>query len=345
MMCATTNPRLPSFSLVLETVNLELADIGNLRRSLESVAGQDLSPGSANEIVMVESGEVPENVLAALTAAYPWLTIFKVAAEIGYEEAKMAGVKQTTGDVVVFFDADCVYEPGWLRGLIEGLAERPDIGVLAGETMIKTDSVWGIVSSILFVFEFYTGAEAIYEADRFHFNNVAFRRTVLERVPPPMHLPVYRLPMTYYSALLRESGYIVGRQPKSRARHEAPNGLAHFFWRFLLFGLDGINVQKLPWPGRPAGQGNVPASQIFLLRRLITIGAGHAAKVGRRLARLICEAPIRVLYLPLVLPLVLGGGLLMILGFLSGMLAPKFLPFVMPASMKRGNAYADRPGE
>jgi glycosyltransferase involved in cell wall biosynthesis len=341
-MSVIAKSNLPSFSLVLETVNLELADIDDVRRSLKSVASQDLDPTSANDVVMVESGEVPQSVLATLTEEFPWLKIIKVPVDIGYEEAKMAGVRETTGDVIVFFDADCVYQPGWLRGLIEGMAERPDIGVLGGETMLHTDSVWNLASAVLFTFEWYTGAKDIYESERFHLNNVAFRRTVLERVPPPTQLPVFRLPTTYYAALLREKGYRICRQPKSRARHEAPNGWVHFFWRYVVFGLDGVNAQKLPWPGQATRQNHGSASRVFLLNRFVAIGAGHTKEVTRRLRRLFSEDPMLLLYLPVILPLLLSAGLLMIGGFLSGLFAPKFLPTVMPASVRRGTPYADR---
>ncbi|MGB8275313.1 MAG: glycosyltransferase [Alphaproteobacteria bacterium] len=343
-MAATSGSRLPSFSMVLETVNLELADLESVRRSLHSVAAQDLSPATANEVVMVESGELPEGTLSKLAADYPWLCIVKAPPDSGYEEAKIAGVSRTSGDVVVFFDSDCVYEAGWLRGLIEGLGERPDIDVLGGETMIRTDSAWALASAVLFSFEFYSGREAVYDAERFHFNNVAFRRAVLNDAPPPVRLPVFRVPTTFYAALLRQRGFRIGRQPKSRARHQPPNGLAHFFWRFLIFGLDGVNALRLPWPDRAAGPRNRPASRTYLLGRFAAIGAGHTAKVGRRLFWLAREAPGRLLYFPLALPLILGGGMLMVAGFLSGLLAPKFLPSVMPASVRRGSAYAERRG-
>jgi glycosyltransferase involved in cell wall biosynthesis len=337
-MKAVTDRSLPSFSLVLETVNLGLADIDDVRRSLASMAQQDLSPEAANEVVMVESGEVPPEVLATLREDFTWLKIVKVPNETGYEEAKMAGVKETTGEVIVFFDADCEYQPGWLRHLIEGLAERPDVDVLGGETMIHTDSAWAIASAVLFSFDWYTDREDIYEAERFHFNNVAFRRAALERVPPPTNLPVFRLPTTYYAALLRESGFKIARQPLSRCRHESPNGLAHFFWRYIVFGLDGVYTQKLPWPGRPGARHN-SASRGYLMGRFFSVGTNHLAKVFRRLVRIFAEDPKRLVYLPIVLPLVLIGGFLMICGYVSGLLAPKLLPSVMPDSVKRGTAY------
>ena len=62
-MAATRASSRPSFSMVLETVNLELADLESVLRSLDSVAAQDLSPAAANEAGMVESGELLEGPL------------------------------------------------------------------------------------------------------------------------------------------------------------------------------------------------------------------------------------------------------------------------------------------
>lgn len=51
--------RLPSFSIVLETENLANADINKLSESLNSLVNQDLSPTQANEVLLIDSGDVP----------------------------------------------------------------------------------------------------------------------------------------------------------------------------------------------------------------------------------------------------------------------------------------------
>ena len=37
---------------------------------------------------------------------------------------------------------------------------------------------------------------------------------------------------------LRRRGEVIYSQPQSRAYHALPEGISHFFWRFLLFGRD-----------------------------------------------------------------------------------------------------------
>ncbi len=53
------NTPLPSFSIVIETENLAVTDIAGLEESLDSLAGQQLSPAQAREVIVIESGDVP----------------------------------------------------------------------------------------------------------------------------------------------------------------------------------------------------------------------------------------------------------------------------------------------
>ena len=53
----------PSFSIVIETANLELADHWRLEASLVSLAAQQPSPECANEVVLIDSGEAPPELI------------------------------------------------------------------------------------------------------------------------------------------------------------------------------------------------------------------------------------------------------------------------------------------
>ncbi len=55
------NAKLPSFSIILETENLANADLEGLSKSLASLIDQDLSPTCANDVLMIDSGDVPPN--------------------------------------------------------------------------------------------------------------------------------------------------------------------------------------------------------------------------------------------------------------------------------------------
>ena len=53
----------PSFSVVIETANLSLADLDGLRVTLESLADQSLPIQTALDVLIMDSGDVPEDLL------------------------------------------------------------------------------------------------------------------------------------------------------------------------------------------------------------------------------------------------------------------------------------------
>ena len=335
------NPELSSFSLILETVNLELAELNGLRDSLTSIADQNVDVRSACEILMVEGGDVPKDKLAEITRDFPWLSIIEVPPGTGYEEAKMLGAARCSGEIVVYFDADCRYEKTWLRSLLEGFKQHPEIGVLGGETMIRADSVIGLATCVLFTFNFYSDRQSIYDHERIHLNNAAFRRAVLEKYPFPTGLALFRMSSRLYVEQLKKAGIRVARQPKSCALHAPPNGLGHFFWRFLMFGHDAVNVYRIADAANQQSTGQPPTRGRFL-GRLVSLIGDRGSKIFSRLIWLIRDNPRHALRLPLALPLIGIGAFLMLVGYLSALFFPGLLPSLMPGSIQRGADYAQR---
>ncbi len=89
---------IPTFSLVIETANLSLADLGGLRDTLESLAAQTLSLSNAREVLIADSGDVPTDVLQETLRTFPWARAMRLPEGTGYEELKMAGAAAATGD-------------------------------------------------------------------------------------------------------------------------------------------------------------------------------------------------------------------------------------------------------
>ena len=54
-----TGGRLPSFSIAIESANLEHGGLAGLRACLESLARQEIPPERANEVLLVDAGGVP----------------------------------------------------------------------------------------------------------------------------------------------------------------------------------------------------------------------------------------------------------------------------------------------
>ena len=63
----------PSYSLIIETANLSLADLDGLRKTLDSLAVQTLPVQNACEVLLADSGDVPPDSLQQTLRTYPWV--------------------------------------------------------------------------------------------------------------------------------------------------------------------------------------------------------------------------------------------------------------------------------
>lgn len=320
----------PSFSVILESANLSVAELENLQNTLLSLA-DDAMIQQAKEVLLMDSGDVPEEVMKKSLASFPWLQAVPMPAGTGYEELKMAGARLATGEIIVIADGDCVYQKGWLRNLLEPFSD-PAVDVVGGHTEIRSTNAYGLGVKIAFSF---AGSDqenqAPYKTDRYHMNNVAFRKSVLERVPIPCRLSCYRM-TGIHAARLRAAGCTIMRQPSARAIHSPPNGLVHFIWRFLLFGHDAVIVPRLI--ARDAQlTGAAPDSSRKLLRLFPRWMKQCFAKISEELKK----KPERVVVLPVAL-LVFGAAVaFQIIGALGGLLFSRTLLNSMPKDIRRAS--------
>ncbi|XGV98928.1 MAG: glycosyltransferase family 2 protein [Leptolyngbya sp. BL-A-14] len=243
---------LPSFSLILETENLANADLDGLAQSLASLSQQDISLTTANEVLIVDSGDTPTALLKDLCDRYAWLKVHQAPPETTYYKAKMLGAAIATGQIVVYCDSDCTYEPHWLRSLLQPFAEQPDIQVVAGETTTRGVGFYGTAMALTYIFPQYSGEKALAPTGQYFLNNVAFQREFLLKQPIPTALPLYRGNCVVHANNLRQQGYTIWRQPQARATHAPPSDRSHFFWRFLLIGHDYYWQQQLLSKKQPA---------------------------------------------------------------------------------------------
>jgi glycosyltransferase involved in cell wall biosynthesis len=319
----------PSFSVIIETANLSLADLGGLQETLASLAAQSLSIRNAMEVLIADSGDVPEDTFQATLTAYPWAHVMRLPEGTGYEELKMAGAKATTGEIVVFADGDCEYDQAWLQALLSTFSD-PSVSLVGGETTIESSGPYAFGVALAASFPARTSS-GLYTSDRYHLNNVAFRRSTLEAVPIPSRRPCYRM-SGLHAARLLAAGYTILRQPAARALHAAPNGLSHFIWRFLLMGYDGVVVPRL------IAQ-DAPAIRRSSERRRRTVGLIRfwAVQVGAKLATEIRRRPSRMLALPFAVPVFAAAVVLQAVGALAGLVAPERLLGAVPKDVLRGS--------
>jgi glycosyltransferase involved in cell wall biosynthesis len=280
---------LPSFSIVVETENLAITDIAGLEESLDSLAAQRPPPAQANEVIVIESGDVPTAVLDRLTAKYPWIRIVRSEGDLSYEGAKVEGARRATGEIVLYADSDCVYEPGWIRGLLAPFAAYSDLCVLAGETAIRGDGPYALAVALTFFFDGHSGRKDLYQKPTYYFNNVAFRRRFLLENPPRVDAASYRGGIVLHIAELCKNGCAIWWQPRARAHHAPPKGLATWFWRYLLIGSDNVLIRR------------AMMDRWQTTKRPLRVS--RWTKLNRRLEANILRKPIAALYLPLALPI------------------------------------------
>jgi len=236
--------KFPSFSIVYETENLESVELENIYRSLASLAAQDISPAQANEFLIIDSGDAPAEVIEQLCSMYPWITVRRVP-EIGYYEAKMMGASLVTGEIIVYCDSDCVYEPNWLRNMLSLFLQNSEINIVAGETSTPVRNPYELAIAIHYFFPRFSGQEHPYESQHYFLNNVAFRRDFLLQHPIPCDLPLYRGNCCLHTySLCNLQGHTVWKHPQARTTHEPPT-ISFAFWRYLLLGYDSVVRERL----------------------------------------------------------------------------------------------------
>ncbi|MCY6494491.1 glycosyltransferase [Leptolyngbya sp. GGD] len=300
-----------NFSIVLETENLETADLAGLLRSLASLEAQDPPPTAANEVLLIDSGDIPETLLAQLCQQYPWIKVCPAPPGTEYYQAKMLGAELATGEIIVYYDSDCIYAPDWMRKIL-GPFSQPEIQVVAGETTTNGVGIYGTAMALGYIFPQYSGRTELTPGKSYFLNNVAFRRSFLLSHPIPTDLPLYRGNCAVHAHELVQSGVTIWQQPLAQVLHSPPNGLDHFFWRFLLIGHDYYWQKKLiptATNAEPTMSGIKGKLEIFIDR-----------------IRKMRDRDIRhLVFLPLSLPVVLISSFLIYIGYSITTQRPHYL--------------------
>ncbi|MDX2241871.1 MAG: glycosyltransferase family 2 protein [Leptolyngbyaceae cyanobacterium bins.302] len=335
--------QLPTFSIILETENLANADLEGLVTSLASLVNQDVSPIAANEVLLIDSGDAPPELLGQLCDRYPWIKIHPVPTSTGYYKAKMLGASLATGEIVVYADSDCIYELHWLRTILTTFAQNPAIQIVAGETTTRGQGAYGTAMALTYIFPQYSGKTELEPTSQYFLNNVAFRREFLLQNPIPTELPLYRGNCVIHIENLKQAGHTIWLNPNARATHAPPDGLAHFFWRFLLIGhdyfwqkelvkVDGRWQRGVGEPGSRGVRAQTDKPQPSVLspqppdRDPTVSGFSEKLKVGRdRLQRLFINNPRHMLYFPLAIPIMLASVLLIYGGYWITRFKPDYL--------------------
>ena len=304
-----------TFSIILETENLETSDILGLTRSIATLNYQIPSPKLANEVLLIDSGNTPKALLAQLQATYPWLRVKTAPEHTSYYESKMLGAQWATGEIVVYYDSDCLYDRHWLSSILESF-NSPEIQVVGGETTTDGVGIYGTAMALCYIFPQYSndvtsGHKSLLPSSQYFLNNVAFRRSFLLDHPIPTALPLYRGNCVIHAQDLIASGHTIWRQPKARSLHAPPNGFKHFVVRFLLIGHDLYWQKKLLKKRSKTQEKSLEQSSddpSISNRSKLSIGLDRIAKMIDRDRR-------HAVFLPMCLPIVFIAVFLIVIGY------------------------------
>jgi len=290
----------PTFSLVMEGFTIVEENAEALGTCLSSVASQSLKPEQATEVVLVETGHVPRETLDRLCKPYPWVRVHSLPSGTRYFEAKLAGARETRGEVVVFCDADNEYLPGWLEAMVMPFA-NPEVNIVTGETSVNPTNLLGTLFALTFFFPPFAGGSTLVEALTYFGNNVAFRRQFLEDHPIPTGLPLLRGNDFVHSVRLRRDGHKVWRQPEGRAFHDPPGSFHELWLRYLARGSDRLEIWRLTHEAAGKeiqGQGLLAAAAA-----LLRVTASRVGELTSRLVGVVRQNRRALAYYPVAIPL------------------------------------------
>jgi glycosyltransferase involved in cell wall biosynthesis len=308
---------LPTFSILIETENLADADPAALGRCLAALEAQNVSPDEANEVLLLDSGDAPADLLASLRRRHPWIDVARIGEASDYYEAKAKGAERVTGEVLVLCDSDCTYDPAWLGALLEPFAGSPGVQVVTGETTTPIDGPYGLAMALTYIFPRWSRSEGLVANPGYDTNNVAIRREFLARHPIPLGLPIYRGNHVVQARTLLREGHTIWRQPRARALHPLPEGASYFCWRFLLLGDEALTIGRLSRGDGAATVRSFSAGALF-----VGIAGGRIKGLAQRARAVVAEDRRHLVRLPLAVPLAAAATLLYWLGLLISFVSP-----------------------
>lgn len=294
----------PRFSIVFETFNITRADLEELDQALTSLYQGDLTPSDAAEVLVLDNGTAPPEAFAWLAGRFPNLEICEVPARLGLGDLRGLTLHLPREDLVLIFDSDCVFEPGWLDVVLDTMASRPEVPVLSGEITVDVTGPYSLAIAIAWIFPRFSEDRAPVPCDHYLPNACAFRRVAITGCPYPLGLPQRRGQAHVHAHEMRERGLQVWREPRARGRHLLPTVLAALH-RFLVIGHDSVEI------ARRRGEGGR-----YSLRDRFLDGErrGRVAAMLLRAREVLAEDPWRGRWLPLALPWIAAFVLAYLLG-------------------------------
>ena len=223
----------PICSILIEWENaLAAADTrpGLVLRELAAQASSTLLDGSWAELLVmydptrVDASQLQDLVDSSLQASRESLQWKLISAtDLHYYSMKNLGVKNASGEYIIFLDSDVIPDLGWLSRVVEAMKD-PKYSVLASSVYVDTDGFMNKVMGLIWVFDPVPQTDKIVRVDRFRSNSVAIRRNLLEKYPFP-EIPGRSRGSEFYLAMqMHHDGIHLYQHFGARLSHPRPLG-------------------------------------------------------------------------------------------------------------------------
>lgn len=234
---------IPTFSISMESENLLAAEIDDLWAALDSLKAQGPLVEKAESVILAHTGGLDDSALDKIARDYPWLTVRQANSD-GYIGQKEATFGAADSEVMVVCDSDLVYQKGWLEHLLLPLARDPSIALVGGETTTRIRGPYELAVALTYVFPPFSDDAEPVTAKTYWANNVAVRRSLVEKVALPDPEVLYRGQNILHAAHLQQHGVKIWRAPKARGLHASPL-LSEVSKRYFRLGRDSVNIPLL----------------------------------------------------------------------------------------------------
>ncbi len=177
------------------------------------------------EIILVDSSEdrTPEIV----RARFPDITYIHLPRKTDPGTARNLGIKQSTGDPILFIDSDCVAQPDWIEKFVT-MHRQTDYAAIGGSVINGNDPENNVAwAGYMAEFREFIPQHPRREVDHIPTCNISYKRRYLEELGGfnPHYYPQEDLDFNFR---LRQSGGKILFYPEARVAHNHRTTLADF---------------------------------------------------------------------------------------------------------------------
>jgi N-acetylglucosaminyl-diphospho-decaprenol L-rhamnosyltransferase len=93
-------------------------------------------PAIEHEVIVVDNGSTDRSA-DAVAARFPWVTLHRLSANIGFAAGNNVGIKASEGDLILLLNSDTIAPAGAIDSLVEALLAHVDVAV-AGPRLVDS---------------------------------------------------------------------------------------------------------------------------------------------------------------------------------------------------------------